>query len=427
MTIIIPYHQLSTKQKRSIIAKNYPLYKKATKNEKTIILNELEKVTGYSRKFIIYLFKHHNKKMYPKNKRVIIEGSIKKSDLDKRGRKKKYPPYLAKILFKIWKLTGGISAKHLKVFITENYDDLWNYPGLTDVSEDDKELILQMSAATIDRLLKPLRDKANMRIFPFPLRKSKKKSAHLVKGQIDIETWMERKDNIPGSIELDLVEHNGGNPAGEFLYTLTAVDVSTYWVFLRVLKNKARIWTKEALEDIVKTSPFKINHIHSDNGSEFINAHLLEYTQQKKIRFTRSRVHISNDNPNVENRNMMVVRKYVGYRRYSTPKEQEILDKFYRYVELRHNFFIPTMKLIHKERIGKKYIRHYEIKTPYKRLLERDDVPQEIKQQLKQIKTTLNLTEINKEIVKLYNKLDMIYNKKKGGFSNDKKNNLGKI
>lgn len=334
-----------------------------------------------------------------------------------RGRKKKYLSYLARILFEIWKLTGGISAKHLKVFIGENYDDLWNYKKLTGISEKDRQLIRQMSAATIDRLLKPLRDKYKMEIFPFPLRKSKRKAAHLVKGQIEIETWRERRNNKLGSIEIDLVEHNGGNPAGEFLYTLTAVDIATYWVFLRVLKNKARIWTKEALDDINHSSPFKINHIHSDNGSEFINAHLLEYTRDKQIKFTRSRVHISNDNPNVENRNMMVVRRFVGYRRYSTQKEQEILDNFYRYVELRHNFFIPTMKLIYKEKEGKKYVRHYEIKTPYKRLLEREDIPEEVKQQLKQIKSSLKLDVINKELVKLYGKLDAAYNnKKKGGY-----------
>ncbi len=427
MVIMIPHTQLSTKQKRAIIAANYSLYKKARKKEKTLILDELETATGYARKFIIYLLKFHKKRLYKKSKKVVLEGDIKKSATSLRGRKKKYPPHLAKILFEIWKLTGGISSKHIKAFIEENYDDLWEYPELRDVSEEDKVLISQMSPATIDRLLKPLRDKYKASIFPFPLKKSKKKAAHLVKGQIDIEIWKERRSKIPGTREVDLVEHNGGNPAGEFLYTLTAVDVATYWVFLRVLRNKARIWTKEALDNIVISSPFKINHIHSDNGSEFINAHLLEYTKQKKIKFTRSRVHICNDNPNVENRNMMVVRRYVGYRRYSTQKEQEILENFYRYVELRHNFFIPTMKLTYKEKAGKKYKRHYEIKTPYKRLLDREDIPEEIKQQLRQLKSSLNLRTINKEIVSLYNKLEIAYNNKKRGRLYETKNNLGKI
>ena len=92
---------------------------------------------------------------------------------------------------------------------------------------------------------------------------------------------------------------------------------------------------------------------------------------QKNIKFTRSRVHVSNDNPNVENRNMMTVRRYVGYRRYSTPKEQEILQKLYYYIELRHNFFIPTMKMVKKEKKGKKTKRFYELKTPYRKIMER--------------------------------------------------------
>ena len=58
----------------------------------------------------------------------------------------------------------------------------------------------------------------------------------------------------PGYIEVDLVEHNGGNSKGEFIYTLCGVDVKTYWVFLRPLKNKARVWTIEALDDIINSS-----------------------------------------------------------------------------------------------------------------------------------------------------------------------------
>ncbi len=99
------------------------------------------------------------------------------------------------------------------------------------------------------------------------------------------------------------------------------VDIKVYRIFLRLLKNKARVWTKEALISIVKSAPFKVYHLHSDNGSEFINSHLLHYCRENKITFTRSRVYVSNGNPHFENRNMVVVRRYTGYALYDSEKK----------------------------------------------------------------------------------------------------------
>ena len=216
----------------------------------------------------------------------------------------------------------------------------------------------------------------------------------------------------PGYIEVDLVEHNGGNSKGEFIYTLCGVDVKTYWVFLRPLKNKTRVWTIEALDDIINSSPFTVYHIHSDNGSEFINIHLLEYCRERGIRFTRSREHASNGNPHVENRNMVVVRRYVRYARYDTEKELKVLKELYYYIELRHNFFIPTMRLITKEKVGKKYKRVYETKTPYQRIIEDPSVPELIKEALMEFKKKLDIVKINKTIIKLYNQLEKTHRKK---------------
>lgn len=170
----------------------------------------------------------------------------------------------------------------------------------------------------------------------------------------------------------------------------------------------------ETVKDIINSAPFKVYHIHSGNGSEFINSHLVEFCEGREIKFTRSREHISNDNPHVENRNMVVVRRYIGYSRYDTEKELKILKQLYHYVELRHNFFIPTMRLSSKQKIGKKYKRVYETKTPYRRILEDPHIPPLIKQTLMEFKKNLDIVKINKSIVKLYNQLQKIH-KKKGG------------
>ena len=411
MHAVIPYYNLNAEQKKGIISANQKLYKKASKKEKTLILNHLQAVTGYSRKYIIYLLNLHNKTITRKGN-IILKAEITKTAASKRGRKRIYTKDIARILFRLWKISGGISSKHLKAFIVENYDVLWNYPELKDVPEEKRELIKQISHATIDRLLKPYRDRYNEGCIPFPIRKRKRKSAHLVKGQIDIQLWKEKQSEEPGYIEVDLVEHNGGNSKGEFIYTLCGVDVKTYWVFLRPLKNKARVWTIEALDDIINSSPFTVYHIHSDNGSEFVNIHLLEYCRERGIRFTRSREHVSNDNPHVENRNMVVVRRYVGYARYDTEKELKVLKELYYYIELRHNFFIPTMRLITKEKVGKKYKRVYETKTPYQRVIEDPSVPELIKEALMEFKKKLDIVKINKTIVKLYNQLEKTHRKK---------------
>ncbi len=413
MNVTIPYYNLNAKQKKIIISANQKQYKKASKKEKKLILNDLQTITGYSRKYIIYLLNLHNKTITRKGN-VVLKADITKTGTSKRGRKRIYTKDIAQILFKLWKISGGISSKHLKAFIEDNYDTLWTYPELKEVPEEKRELIKQISHATIDRLLKTYRDRYNEGCIPFPIRKRKKKSAHLVKGQVDIQLWKEKQPQKSGYIEVDLVEHNGGNSRGEFIYTLCGVDVKTYWVFLRPLRNKARVWTVKALDDIISGSPFAVYHIHSDNGSEFINSHLLGYCKERGIKFTRSREHVSNDNPHVENRNMVVVRRYVGYARYDTEEELRILRELYYYIELRHNFFIPTMRLIRKQKVGKRYKRVYETKTPYQRVMEDPSVPKLIKKTLREFKKKLDIVKINKTIVKLYHQLQKVHNKKGG-------------
>jgi len=105
--------------------------------------------------------------------------------------------------------------------------------------------------------------------------------------------------------------------------------------------------------------------IDSDNGSEFINAHLIRYCKEHEITFTRSRLYRKNNSCFVEQKNWSVIRRAVGYSRYDTDKELNILNELYSYLRLYVNFFQPVRKLIKKERIGSKVIKRYdEAKTP---------------------------------------------------------------
>jgi hypothetical protein len=170
-------------------------------------------------------------------------------------------------------------------------------------------------------------------------------------------------------VEIDLVGHEGGNPAGEFAHTLTVTDVATGWTENRAVKNKAQVWVLAALSEIVEQFPFPILGIDSDNGAEFINAHLLEFCQRNEITFTRSRPGNKNDGCHVEQKNWAIVRQAVGYHRYHGELQVDLLNGIYALLRDQINYFTPQQKLVSKTRHGAKTIkRHDTAKTPFQRL-----------------------------------------------------------
>jgi len=172
------------------------------------------------------------------------------------------------------------------------------------------------------------------------------------------------------------------------------------------VKNKAQIWVFEGIKEIERRLPFSILGIDSDNGTEFINAHLLHYCEKEHITFTRSRPYRKNDSCFVEQKNWSVIRRAVGYSRHDMDNELNILNKLYRHLRLYTNFFQPVRKLIKKERIGSKVIKRYdEAKTPYRRVLESPNIKDEIKVQLRKEYAMLNPAELKRKITKLQDKL----------------------
>ncbi|SDP78669.1 Integrase core domain-containing protein [Arthrobacter sp. ok909] len=155
--------------------------------------------------------------------------------------------------------------------------------GEVELTDEQAGLLMRMSAATIDRKLAPERARL------IPRGRSHTKPGTLLKAQIPIRTWAEWDDAVPGFVEIDLVGHEGGNSFGEFCFTLTVTDIATGWTVNRSVRNKAAKWVFEALEHVTAVFPFPIIGIDSDNGSEFINEHLLAYCHARRITFTRSR------------------------------------------------------------------------------------------------------------------------------------------
>lgn len=322
-------------------------YHTASKEEKGKILDEFTKVTGMHRKAAIRL----------------LNRAIPHSAQKRRGRRRGYNTEVVKNLKAIWEASDRLCSKRLKPFMAEMINLLRGHGELRVNSEIQAQLC-RMSPATIDRLLKPCRKIGGRRGF------TTTRPGNMLKGMIPIRTFTDWQENKPGFVEVDLVAHCGESTDGFFLNTLCGVDVWSGWTECLPVWGKWQEKVRQAVHHMRQRLPFPLLGIDSDNGGEFINMVLYKYCQDEKITLTRSRSYKKNDSCHVEQKNGNVVRRIVGYDRYSTKAAYECLDRLYYLVRLQCNFFQPTMKLISKTRHGAKVHKVYEkAQTPYQRLL----------------------------------------------------------
>jgi hypothetical protein len=349
-------------------------YKSAVKEEKEKILDEFCSNCGYNRKYAIRLLNAKTKR---------------KNQKKKSGRKKKYHnEEILTFIKTLWRSTNLICSKRLKTAIP-----LWlpYYEG--ELSEKNRKLLLEISAATIDRLLEPIRKKTRK------MGLATTKPGSLIKKQVPIKTnqWDETK---PGFIEADTVAHCGNTVAGQFAYTVNTVDIATGWIESRAIWGKGQKGCFEAIRSIEKTLPFKILGFDSDNGGEFLNWHLLSYFTKRKqpVKYTRSRSYQKNDNAHIEGKNWTHIRQYLGYMRFDDPTIVDFMNDLYENEwSYYFNFFIPSVKLISKERVEAKQKKIYDKpKTPFHRLIESEALTSEKKKELTRISETMNPFKLQK-------------------------------
>ncbi len=323
-------------------------YLRAKKKDKGKILDEFIQVTKYHRKAAIRLLHKDNAGNHGK----------------KRGRKKHYGKEVAESLRKVWEASDRLCSKRLKPFIAEMIKVLRHHGELTMNAAIGADLC-RMSAATMDRLLRPWRSQGGRH----PL--STTKPGSLLKSSIPIRTFADWTDNRPGFLEIDLVAHCGESTEGFYLNTLCAVDVASGWSECVEVWGKGQERVGTAIHRLRQRLPFPLLGLDSDNGSEFINQHLYNYCREERITFTRSRSYKKNDSCHVEQKNWSIVRRLIGYDRYTSRAALERFNLIYSILRQYVNFFQPTMKLISKTRHGAKVHKVYDIaKTPYQRLLE---------------------------------------------------------
>jgi hypothetical protein len=256
-----------------------------------------------------------------------------------------------------------------------------------------------MSPATIDRRLQRYKHPGLRQ----PMLKRPRSTG--LKAEVPIRTWSEWQASPVGSVQADLVLHCGESTEGFYLATLCVIDVATGWTELQPVWGKTQEETIAALHLVSRRLPFKLQELHTDNGGEFINYKLQAWCRREGVKLTRGRGYRKNDQAYVEQKNWQTVRRLVGYDRLSSKEAQTVLLQLYSYLRLQ-NFFRPVRKLVGKERLGAKTVKHYdEPQTPYQRLLAKASPSDQQREELATTYRSINPAALRRRIEELQRRL----------------------
>jgi hypothetical protein len=351
-------------------------YQKADKSGKSKMLTEAVAVTKLSRKHLIRVLKQ------PK------EAIAKKKA---SGRKKKYDPEILNphIQF-LWIQMERISARRMKVALSD-WLPFYKDPAFT---TQVRLWLDQMSAATLERRLRVIRGslEATHGLTTTPTGGS---PSRYMKNKIPLNTFDQKIDR-PGFMQSDTVAHCGTSTEGQYVNSITLTDIFSAWTENRTIFSKKAQEVRKRFHELKQALPFDLLAVNVDNGTEFLNTPVFNFMnptdEQKKIIFTRSRPYKKNDNCYVEQKNFTHVRELFGYERFDDEALVELMNEIYRdYWNPLQNFFIPTFKLESKTRIGARIVKKFDKpKTPYDRLLLSEHLSDEQKQNLKNLKKSLN-------------------------------------
>jgi hypothetical protein len=353
-------------------------YRLADKSVKTFMLNEFCSNTEYHRKYAIKLFSHQPKE----NKRKV-------------GRKKKYDSGLfADAIIPIWELLDYPCGSRLQPELI-NMAEAMARSGEIKITDEVKDQLKTISGKTLDRRLK-------REIEIRKLNRSRGTTRHgsLLKSSVPIKLTEWNRQEL-GFGEMDTVAHNGGDPSGEFIYSLDLVEIFSGWSEQYAVMGKGERGVVAAIENIKNGLPFKLTGLDSDSGGEFINWHLVRYCEKNNLYFTRSRPYMKNDNAYVEQKNNTHIRKLLGYERFDNFAQLKLMNNLYRNEwRLFSNFFRPVMKIERKEKVNNSLCRkiYDTAKTPYQRLMESGQISQEQKTKLRELYLSLNPVQLKNSI-----------------------------
>jgi hypothetical protein len=370
---------MSLQTRREVLQSMIPQYRKASSiKKKSRLLDAFTAITGYIRKYAMWLLNHAEEVQHP----------------SQRSRPHRYGPEVQHALFLVWHAANRICAKRLIPFLPTLLESLERHEHLQ-ISDECRSQLLSMSAATADRLLRSQRKRGQRGL-------STTRAGTLLKQQIPVRTFEAWNETRPGFLEADLVAHCGEDREGGYLYSLTLTDVATGWTKCLPLLHRSQEAVLAAIQRARTLFPFPILGIDTDNGGEFINEAVIAYCEQEKITFTRGRPYFKNDQCFVEQKNGAIVRQVVGYDHLVGEHAYRQLTELYRGLRLYVNCFQPSMKLLSKQRVGKKVRYVYDpSKTPLQRLFLSGVLPAEIQQKLTDVARALDPICLLQQLVQL--------------------------
>lgn len=357
--------RVQRQSKREYMARMQGRYLKATKREKGALLDEVVAVTGYHRRHAVRVLRHGR---FPDPRLAAVQGRAAPPPRRPGGRPRVYSAVVVGALRVAAEASNWLCGTRLAPFLPELVPAL-EAEGALRLTPDDRARLLAMSARTVDRRLRPFRlqrDPKNWHGL------GTTKPGTLLKDQVPVRTVTPWADQRPGFLEIDLVAHCGPTTAGFYLNTLVGTDVATGWTECVGVWGKSQRAVFAGLETTRGRLPMRLLGLDSDNGSEFLNDHLVRYCTREALTFTRSRPYWKNDQAHVEQKNWSVVRKLVGYGRYEREAALAQLNRVYDLLRIWTNFWQPSLKLVAKARddaTGKTRKRYDTAQTPYRRLL----------------------------------------------------------
>jgi hypothetical protein len=337
-------------------------YRRSDRNEKRQILDEFIQLTGYHRKHAI---------------RVLCRE--KPPSRAKPGPQRRYDGEVRAALITLWEAADRICGKRLKALIPTLIDSMTRHGHLS-LSRELRQRLDQISAATIDRLLRDVREQA----FGGQRRRAGG-VGNAIRRAVPIRTFTDWNDPLPGYFEIDFVEHCGGTKIdGDFVHSLVMTDIATGWTECLAMPFRSGAFVLEHIECVTHALPFPLRGLDCDNDSAFMNETVFDFCKATGIELTRSRAYKKNDQAWVEQKNGAVVRRLVGYGRLRGLEATETLASLYQVSRLYINFFQPSFKLKSKTRHGAKVTKRYEAPlTPLERVLRSASVPEATKRRLR--------------------------------------------
>ena len=342
---------MSRMAKQELLTTIRDRYRGSSRKDKSRILDEFIAVTGHHRKHGI---------------RLLGQSGASGDQVSGVKGRRIYDEAVREAVILVWEASDRICGKRLKAALPHMVESMESH-GHLDLDPEVRERLLTASAATLDRLLKPVRATVASR---------RKRRRNLSPGRnIPVRTFADWNRPPPGFLEIDLVAHCGDNMGGSFIYSLVATDICTGWTEAVPLLAREQSLVVTGLEAIAKQLPFTVLGIDSDNDSVFINDTLTQYCADRSIEFTRSRAYRKNDQAWVEQKNGAVIRRFLGHERYSGQVAGQTIAHLHGAMRLYVNYFQPSFKLIEKTRNGSVVTKRYSSPaTPCERVIQHEAV-----------------------------------------------------